>query len=225
MNPGYSKKPQSTQKPGVSRLLKQIRMSASPGAVVGLTLMCIVVLIVSIGTKTNSQTTAIDTTHRPQKIQTEPPVETQPAPEETQTITIYISGAVKTPGVYELPAQSRVIDAVRKAQELTENADANTINLAQPLSDGQHIHIPAKGEKPKPPTGNASTQNIPTNTCVDLKTASLTELTSLKGIGEKTAQRILDYRNEHGIKQPQDLLNIDGIGQKTYRRLETGLCK
>jgi competence protein ComEA len=124
--------------------------------------------------------------------------------------------------VYELPEGSRVQDAVTAAGGLLAEADATGINLAARLEDGQQINIPGGGGVPAPPAvfiGNAPTDG-PVE-LININTAGLEELDALPGIGPTTAQKIIDYRTEHGDFQTiEDILNVSGIGPATFDNIK-----
>jgi competence protein ComEA len=122
-------------------------------------------------------------------------------------LTIYINGAVATPGLYYLPEGSRVDDALKAAGGSIPGAEMTDINLADPLKDGQQINIP----------GIVTTTSHVNVGRVNINTATLEELNGLPGIGPTTAQAILDYRLEHGPFQViQDIQNVSGVGPATY---------
>lgn len=143
--------------------------------------------------------------------------ENEEIPEEEEEITIHIIGEVKYPGIVILKTGQRIIDAIDAAGGETEEADLNKINLAQLLSDGDKIYVPSINdneiEEYKDTTSRSSTVNI--------NTATLEELTSLPGIGELTAQRIIDYRKQNGkFKNIDDLKNVSGIGESKFNNLK-----
>ena len=120
-------------------------------------------------------------------------------------LTVYVSGAVATPGVYTLPDGSRVDEAVRAAGGFVNGAEKDSINLAAPLTDGQQIDVP----------GIISSNHINAGR-VNINTASVSELDALPGIGSTTAQAIIDYRNQNGPFQfIQDIQKVSGIGSAT----------
>jgi competence protein ComEA len=122
------------------------------------------------------------------------------------TLTVYVSGAVATPGVYTLPAGSRVDAAVQAAGGFLPGAEQESINLAKPLEDGQQIDVP----------GIVDTSHVNAGR-VNINTATATELDALPGIGPTTAQSIVDYRLQNGPFQAiQDIQNVPGIGPATY---------
>ncbi|WP_311523370.1 helix-hairpin-helix domain-containing protein [uncultured Streptococcus sp.] len=135
-------------------------------------------------------------------------------------ITVDVKGAVKTPGIYDLPVGSRINDAVQKAGGLTDNADSKSINLAQKISDEALVYVPTKGEDTSQATqSNAS--NSKENKKVNLNKASLEELKQVKGLGAKRAQDIIDHRDSNGkFKSVDELKKVSGIGTKTIEKLK-----
>ena len=149
----------------------------------------------------------------------QPPVAEVPEAAPTaEPIIVYISGAVHHPDVYLLPAAARVKDAVLAAGGLTEEADADRINLASRLADGQHIYVPRHGEQPPAELpGEAGAAAPGAEELLNINTASTAELDSLPGIGQSLAQRIVDYRTANGPFQAvEDLQNVKGIGPSLF---------
>ncbi|MGB9812507.1 MAG: helix-hairpin-helix domain-containing protein [Thermovenabulum sp.] len=136
---------------------------------------------------------------------------------EEKKIYVYITGAVKHPGVYNLKDGDRIKDLVELAGGLLEDADIESVNLAKKLSDEEKIHIPFKGE--------TSTERLIKDNRININTADETELDKLPGIGPSLAKRIVDYRNTHGpFKKIDDIKNVAGIGDKKFEDLK-GLIK
>jgi competence protein ComEA len=154
----------------------------------------------------------------------------EPSPTSSPTsagIVVNVAGAVVSPGVYTLPAGARVIDGIRAAGGAAPGADVASINLARPLTDGERVYIPRKGETPPPEaatggaggTGGGSSGS--SNGKVNINTASESELEALPGIGQVLAQRIVDYRTQHGpFHDVKDLLKVEGIGEKKFDSLK-----
>ncbi|MFC4411059.1 helix-hairpin-helix domain-containing protein [Chungangia koreensis] len=144
----------------------------------------------------------------------------QPSTEEVQQkIMVDVKGMVKYPGVYELPAGSRMIDAIEIAGGHLPESDASSINHAQILSDEMAIYIPYKGEE----TVAAVQLFMPEadDGKININTADETMLTSLPGIGPSKAKAIVSFREENGLfTSPEDLKKVTGIGDKTYEQLE-----
>ena len=139
---------------------------------------------------------------------------------EQDMITVDVKGAVKSPGIYDLPVGSRINDAVQKAGGLTENADSKSINLAQKISDETLVYVPTREEATSQETPS-SASNSKGNKKVNLNKASLEELKQVKGLGSKRAQDIIDHRDSNGkFKSVDDLKKISGFGAKTIEKLK-----
>jgi competence protein ComEA len=133
----------------------------------------------------------------------------EPAP--VRKLLVHVVGAVRTPGLYRLDDGSRVDDAIRAAGGAKPKAALDTINLAAPVADGQQVIVPVRGRGTASP-GVASPGTTAAGP-VHLNTATLEELDTLPGVGPVTAQKILDYRNEHGAFSSVDELDaVPGIG-------------
>lgn len=125
-------------------------------------------------------------------------------------LVIDVVGAVRRPGLYRLPQGSRVADAVARAGGATRRAEIALVNLAAPLADGTQVVVPARVTVAS--GGGASSPATPAGP-VHLNTATLEQLDALPGVGPVTAQKILDYRQQHGAFSSVDALDaIPGIG-------------
>jgi len=125
----------------------------------------------------------------------------QVTPSPDKLIKVKISGAVKEPDWYNLPEESLVIEAVRKAGGVLPQADLKRLNLSSSLKDGEEIRVP--GDK------------------ININSASVDELTYLPGIGPVLAQRIIEYREKNGdFKDPSELMNVPGIGEKKLAQIK-----
>ncbi len=162
--------------------------------------------------------------------------EQEQANNESKSTKIYvdISGAVKQPGVYQLPEGSRLFDLLKQAGGLTEDAAIQTVNQAMIIQDQQKIIILTQNQ-----AQSIDTENINNNGHLEEKSdeksskeagkininqADLTQLQQLSGIGEKKAQAIIDYRNENGsFKTIEDLAKVTGIGEKTVEKLRDSI--
>jgi competence protein ComEA len=144
-----------------------------------------------------------------------------PSSETTPTahpLRVYVSGAVSHPDVYTLPPDSIVKDAMVAAGGPTEDADLDRINLASPVSDGQHVYVPRLGEV-DPPVQPPSDQSAP-GSQININTADLAALDTLPGIGPVIAQRILDYRQANGpFDRIEDIMDVPGIGEGTFEKI------
>ena len=141
---------------------------------------------------------------------------------EQDLITVDVKGAVKSPGIYDLPVGSRVHDAVQKAGGLTEEADSKSLNLAQKVSDEALVYVPTKGEEAaSQQAASGTTPSSSKEKKVNLNKASLEELKQVKGLGGKRAQDIIDHREANGkFKSVDELKKVSGIGAKTIEKLK-----
>ena len=141
---------------------------------------------------------------------------------EQDLITVDVKGAVKSPGIYDLPVGSRVHDAVQKAGGLTEEADSKSLNLAQKVSDEALVYVPTKGEEAaSQQAASGTTPSSSKEKKVNLNKAGLEELKQVKGLGGKRAQDIIDHREANGkFKSVDELKKVSGIGAKTIEKLK-----
>ena len=147
--------------------------------------------------------------------------EVKEEPVEQDLITVDVKGAVKSPGIYDVPVGSRVNDAVQKAGGLTEQADSKSLNLAQKVSDEALVYVPTKGEEASQQSGSGATSSTSKEKKVNLNKASLEELKQVKGLGGKRAQDIIDHREANGkFKSVDELKKVSGIGAKTIEKLK-----
>ena len=148
--------------------------------------------------------------------------EVKEEPVEQDLITVDVKGAVKSPGIYDLPVGSRVNDAVQKAGGLTEQADSKSLNLAQKVSDEALVYVPSKGEEvASQQAGSGAPSSTSKDKKVNLNKASLEELKQVKGLGGKRAQDIIDHRESNGkFKSVDELKKVSGIGAKTIEKLK-----
>ena len=134
-------------------------------------------------------------------------------------VVVHVTGAVSAPGVYTLPSDARVDDAVRAAGATAE-ADLSQLNLAQKLADGQKITVPAIGSASTSAGEGTATTTADTNSdgaLVNINTASLEELETLPSIGEVRAQAIITYRETNGgFRTIEELQEVSGIGEKIF---------
>lgn len=154
-----------------------------------------------------------------------PPTET--ATTTPSQVVIDIVGAVRRPGLYRLAEGARIADALARAGGATRKADLSLVNLAAPLADGQQVIVPRRGAAGAgggaAAGGAAPTPGAPGATTgpVHLNTATLEQLDSLPGVGPVTAQKILDYRTEHGPFTSVDELDaVPGIGPSRMDQLK-----
>ncbi|MDQ0376388.1 ComEA family DNA-binding protein [Amycolatopsis thermophila] len=132
------------------------------------------------------------------------------------SLVISVVGKVRTPGLVTVAAGSRVADALRAAGGAIEGTDVTALNLARKLADGEQIYVgvPPPPGVPQPATSSA------TSALVDLNTATAEQLDALPGIGEVTAQRIVDWRTKNGgFRSVDQLREVEGIGETRLSRL------
>ena len=144
--------------------------------------------------------------------------------EKVGKIKVYVCGAVRSPGVYELDADARINDALEVAGGFAENADIDIVNLADVAADGQKIYFPVEGEDIQSDIGkNQNGQADAGSDClININEAGVEELTELPGIGETRAGQIVEDRQTYGrFSDKEDLKNVSGIGDSIYRKLET----
>jgi len=134
-------------------------------------------------------------------------------------LRVYVSGAVAQPGVITLPPASLLADALDAVGGATHDADLDSVNLAAPLTDNQHVLIPRRVATQQP-AAEAVPTPVPVEARVNINTASAAELETLPHIGPAMAQRIIAYRETHGpFAQIEDIQNVEGIGPTRYRDL------
>lgn len=131
-------------------------------------------------------------------------------------VTVHVVGAVKKPGVYELPEGSRITDAVKSAGGLAEDAHPELVNLAAKLIDGQQIILPGDSTQSQNPNLPAPSNNAK----ISINTADAQTLQELPGIGPALAERIIDFRTENGpFSSVEELDAVSGIGPAMLEKL------
>lgn len=163
--------------------------------------------------------------------------------EETEAkITVYVSGAVAKPGLHEIAPGSRAVEAIEAAGGMTEEANLDKVNLAKICKDGMQINVPrlsakelrklqqAQNSAAYGTTVNAAAGSaaLPVEAAVPavadggkirLNSAAAEELEQLPGVGAVTAQRIVEYRSQHGFAKIEDIMNVKGIGQAKFNKM------
>ena len=137
----------------------------------------------------------------------------------TQETVIFvdIKGAVKNPGVYQMKVGDRVKDALDAAGGLTAEADSQKVNLAKRLEDQMVIVVPKVGEEAEEIPAGETRNEATKEGKVNINTATVEELKTLKGVGEKKAEAIIEYRKKNGsFKTKEDLMKVRGIGKKLF---------
>ena len=146
-------------------------------------------------------------------------------------VVVHVDGAVASPGVYTLTQENpRVDDAVRAAGGLTDEADTVSLNLAAVVTDGEKVHVPAVGETQQGTVATGVTSGSTGTTSADgglvnINTADAAALDVLPGIGEATAEAIIQDREENGpFASTEDLMRVSGIGEKKFEKLKGMIC-
>lgn len=148
-----------------------------------------------------------------------------PASSGPEVLVVHVAGAVLDPGVHELPAGSRVVDAIEAAGGLAPVADGSRINLAAPVADGERVYVPAVGEAAPPPVAGGAGAGGPGGAGasagpVDLNEADEAALDELPGIGPATAAAIIEHRRQIGrFSSVDQLLDVRGIGEAKLEQL------
>jgi competence protein ComEA len=139
---------------------------------------------------------------------------------QSSDVVVDVTGAVQRPGVYRLPAGSRVEDAVQRAGGATAKAELEAVNRAARLADGQQVVVPERG-----PAGVAvGTGSAEEEGPISLGTATVEQLDTIDGIGPVTAQDIVEFRDQHGGLASVDQLDqVSGIGPATMESLRARL--
>ena len=158
-------------------------------------------------------TTVVETTMLAEKTEVSTTQET--------VIFVDIKGAVKNPGVYQMKVGDRVKDALEAAGGLTAEADSQKVNLAKRLEDQMVIVVPKVGEEAEEIPAGATSKEEAKEGKVNINTATVEELKTLKGVGEKKAEAIIEYRKKNGSFQTkEDLMKVRGIGKKLFESFQ-----
>jgi competence protein ComEA len=145
------------------------------------------------------------------------------SPAPVRELWVDVAGAVRRPGLYRVPAGSRVAAAVERAGGVSRRGDQAGVNLAAPLHDGQQVIVPPHGAVAVS-GGSSSSAAAPGSGPISLSQATETQLESLDGIGPALAGRILQYRQQHGgFRSLDELKEVSGIGDKRFEALRGSL--
>lgn len=162
-----------------------------------------------------------------------------PTEDEEEMIVVHVIGQVNNPGVVRINYGARIADIIEAAGGNTEIADLDKINLAYIVEDGQKIYIPSKEE-----TANVleftdnqyisdeagynefvNSGDSSNSSKININTATKSQLETLPGVGESTAQKIIDYREQNGkFKNIEDIKNVSGIGDAKYNNIKEYIC-
>ena len=195
-------------------------------SIIGGVLAVIVIILVGRGMMASSMKEKVMVTNAVNTTRVEETTTMMP-----QNCYVDIKGEVLRPGVYEFSCESRIQEVIKKAGGFTEEADETKINLAQKITDQMQIIVPnlhskqeggvTEGNSEKGNLSNTTPSNSKQGT-VNINTATLEELQTIKGIGKKKAEAILQYRKEHGaFRTKEDLLRVKGIGKKALEAIES----
>ena len=150
---------------------------------------------------------------------------------DSDTVLVHICGEVRTPGVYELTADSRICDVLLLAGGFTADADTEAVNMAAGIEDGMQIVIPTETDGTQEMTGNSSDRTGKTaagkteSQLVNINTADKETLMSLPGIGAGKAEAVIAYREAGGVfKDIKDIMLVDGIKEGVYARIKDKIC-
>ena len=207
----------------VRRLLMEYKKVLS---IIGGVLAVIVIILVGRGMMASSMKEKVMVTNAVNTTRVEETTTMMP-----QNCYVDIKGEVLRPGVYEFSCESRIQEVIKKAGGFTEEADETKINLAQKITDQMQMIVPnvnskqeggvTEGNSEKGNSSNTTPSNSKQGT-VNINTATLEELQTIKGIGKKKAEAILQYRKEHGaFRTKEDLLQVKGIGKKALEAIES----
>ena len=195
-------------------------------SIIGGVLAVIVIILVGRGMMASSMKEKVMVTNAVNTTRVEETTTMMP-----QNCYVDIKGEVLRPGVYEFSCESRIQEVIKKAGGFTEEADETKINLAQKITDQMQLIVPnvyskqeggvTEGNSEKGNSSNSTPSNSKKGT-VNINTATLEELQTIKGIGKKKAEAILQYRKEHGaFRTKEDLLQVKGIGKKALEAIES----
>ncbi|CAI2611710.1 ComE operon protein 1 [Apilactobacillus kunkeei] len=142
-------------------------------------------------------------------------------------VYIDVKGEVNHPGVYRIASNSRVTDVIKEAGGFKSDADEQNVNLAKVLNDQDVVVVNKKGAAGSSSftsSNNTTASSSANNVKVNLNTADVNELQKLDRVGEKKAQKIIDYRNQHnGFHSIEEIKQVSGFGDKTFERLKDSL--
>ena len=188
---------------------------AVKGAVIGGVLL----LLVSVGGLLPKKEEAVEETEA--AVTTVMAEKTEESTTLEAVIFVDIKGEVKKPGVYQMKVGDRVKDAIDAAGGLTAEADSQKVNLAQRVEDQMVIVVPKVGEEAEAIPAGATSKEASKEEKVNINTATVEELKTLKGVGQKKAEAIIEYRKKNGsFKTKEDLMKVRGIGKKLFESFE-----
>lgn len=198
--------------------------------------LALVVVGIAVGTIATTLFFVLSNRTRPAPIIIQPASATMtpqatPTPQPAQ---VYVNGAVNQPGVYGLAPGAILQDAIDAAGGFAPDAEADFVNLAQPVMDGMQLYVPGVGEDETTRTQQVPVVTLPNSApaaggqgdsvqpgdVININTATVGELDTLPGIGPSTAQKIVDYRDENGpFDSAEAVMNVSGIGEAKFDQI------
>lgn len=144
---------------------------------------------------------------------------------QDKNIIVDIKGAILNPGIIEIESESRVADVVNLAGGFLENADIKVVNLAKIVEDEEMIYIPFINESTNQNIEDSLEENFnkKENEKININKAEKEELKKLDGIGDSTAEKIMDYRKENKFEKIEDVMNVSGIGEKKFESIKDSI--
>lgn len=147
-------------------------------------------------------------------------IQIEASDENAKELYIHISGAVKNPGLYKMTPGSRIADAINKAGGSLPDANLDAINLAKKLNDEDKIYLPTIGEEVSTEITSTTNNTSSNGNLININNADKSTLTSIPGVGDKTADKIIDYREKTQFKNIEDIKNVNGIGDKKFESMK-----
>ena len=188
-------------------------------AIKGAVIAVVLLLLVAVGGLLPKKEEAVEETEA--VVTTVLAEKTEVSTTQETVIFVDIKGAVKNPGVYQMKVGDRVKDALEAAGGLTEEADSQKVNLAKRLEDQMVIVVPKVGEEAEEIPAGETRKEATKDGKVNINTATVEELKTLKGVGEKKAEAIIEYRKKNGSFQTkEDLMKVRGIGKKLFESFQ-----
>lgn len=192
-------------------------------------LSIVLILMLAAVLRIHGAKTAAVTVKAAEKAETETAEETDPDEAEAEgtgrIIFVDISGGVSNPGVYQVAEGTRLFEVVSMAGGLAENADINSVNQASFVEDGEKIIIPLAGEAADaaPQAQTSASADLSSLMLININTAAKEELTTLNGIGDVMAERIIEYRSSKKFKNKEDIKEVKGIGDGIYEKIKDSI--